>query len=100
MSNKKIAECFIATRGAKDCKGSNFYVSRGVLYSYGPHFPLALFRGGVLYINSDGYSQSTARHKSYVTRAAGNYQSADTARMRELAGTKNESYSLKTCGVD
>lgn len=59
-------------------KGSNLYgiMSGGlpgpdnddkyIVYSYGPHFPLALHTRGRWFINQEKYSRSTARQKSYA----------------------------------
>ena len=35
-----------------------------IVYSYGEHYPMFLFRKGWWYENSDGYSRSTGRHHS------------------------------------
>jgi hypothetical protein len=71
LSNSRVAREW--THG-RDKRGSNFYAADGTIYSYGSHFPIARF-----YTLADGkrvclftareYSSSTARHKSYVSRA-------------------------------
>jgi hypothetical protein len=37
---------------------------RYVVYSYGTHFPLFVWQGGVWYENQDRYSVSTSKHRS------------------------------------
>lgn len=51
---------------------NNVFAEDGVIYSYGRHFPMARFYGkerDVVLFTSHGYSNSTARHLSYVRRA-------------------------------
>lgn len=46
--------------------GSHFFLRDGVLYSYGEHFPVAMWLDypKLLLWNSDGYSNTTAKQKS------------------------------------
>lgn len=52
----------------------NLYVDNGVLYSYGPHYPMAkkynCLQGAayreVILVNSNGYSVTTAKHTSWL----------------------------------
>jgi len=68
VTNSALAELFV--NGTQNAKGSNMFIEDGVIYSYGHHFPIAFcMRDGTYAFNSDGYSNSTARHKSYVYRA-------------------------------
>jgi len=63
----------VATRFAKNDEpkggelwGSHFFLRDGVLYSYGEHFPVAMwlrYPYSLLW-NSDGYSVTTRKHKS------------------------------------
>jgi len=60
--------------GETDKRGASHYLQRlfisgGVLYSYGVHFPLASFYDGVLLVNPSSYSNTTAGHKSRLLRA-------------------------------
>lgn len=51
---------------------NNVFAEDGTIFSYGRHFPVARFYGndrGVVLFTSHDYSNSTARHKSYVRRA-------------------------------
>jgi len=51
--------------------GGNVYCRDDVIYSYGRHFPMAVYVGGDLckyVINSDKYSTSTSRHQNLVRR--------------------------------
>lgn len=39
---------------------------RGYIYSYGAHYPLAFSIAGLTFINTQGYSNTTARHISWA----------------------------------
>ena len=53
-----------------------------VVYSYGKHFPVALFKDGQWLINADKYSPTTSRHQSTVGR--GIYGLTKTATTQEI----------------
>ena len=61
----------VAKRFAHGCtclKASHFYIEDGILWSYGSHFPVAMwvdFPKVVLW-NKDGYSVSTGKHQSHA----------------------------------
>lgn len=40
-----------------------------VVYSYGPHFPIAAVSGDEWLVNEDKYSRSTSKHQTIVRRA-------------------------------
>ena len=47
--------------------GSRMFIEGNTIYSYGHHFPIAVrIKKNLYYFNSEGYSSSTAKHKSYV----------------------------------
>lgn len=56
----------------KQAKGYAMFFSGDTIYSYGYHFAIARFvdtpRGRVCLFNSEGYSVSTAKHKTIVWR--------------------------------
>lgn len=61
-------------RGLKrGTRGFNVFFDGDTIYSYGRHFPIArfAFANGVRYVlfTSEGYSVSTAKHKTLVRRA-------------------------------
>ena len=91
MNNKDIAKAY-ATRAKNSASGSNFYFEGAVLYSYGPHFPVAVIRGSRAFFNSDGYSPTTGRHKSLARSAlqdAGfTITPRTTAEMREIVSNE------------
>ncbi len=69
MKNEQIARAF---KDGETAKNKNMFTEKinGVLivYSYGYHFPISVkFTDGYLF-NKDGYSNTTARHKSLVLR--------------------------------
>jgi hypothetical protein len=90
MSRKDVAADFAAQKKAKG-KASALYFEGPIAYSYGPHFPIAIIRGTRAFVNSDGYSPTTARHKSLIRcaldRAGYTLTERDTAQMKELAAT-------------
>lgn len=71
----------VATKWAKQskpsAKASNLYFEGPVLYSYGPHFPLARLAEvngeRIAFINPNYYSHSTERHK-YIANTVARYQ--------------------------
>lgn len=66
MKNKNVSKAFAQGEQAKT---KNLFIEGDVIYSYGYHFPLCLRLNNGFVINSDGYSQTTARHKGEIVRA-------------------------------
>ncbi len=67
--NDDIARAF--SEGATEGKGSNMFIERNTIYSWGTHFAIAIRLEGreIDYLfNSKGYSHSTDRHKNLVRR--------------------------------
>lgn len=69
MNNQEVAQAFNSDEKAKN-PNESFYVEVidgvTIAFSYGQHFPIAIkFSDGVLF-NSDGYSNTTARHKNLI----------------------------------
>ena len=67
MKNEQIAQAFFYGQTART---ENLFIEDKngikIIYSYGRHFPIAIkFSDGYLF-NSDGYSNTTARHKNLV----------------------------------
>lgn len=77
MNHKTVAQKF--AQGAIKANGHNMYVAQPsyhlTIYSYGYHFPIAVRTGieldghEIVLFNSDGYSNSTSKHKSHVYHA-------------------------------
>lgn len=84
-SMKELAAEFADQKKEKGRAGNVFY-ERGVIYSYGYHFPMAYIRGGRAFINSSRYSVSTSRQQSAVRAALGRYEHTElnTAALVEL----------------
>lgn len=59
------------TRADKKFCSSVMVDNNGIVYSYGYHYPLAWIRNGQGYVNTAGYSNTTARHISWARRALG-----------------------------
>lgn len=67
-NHSSLAEQF--ARGATKGKASNMFIEDDTIYSYGKHFPIAKRLSHNEYlVNSDSYSNSTARHTSSVCSA-------------------------------
>lgn len=71
-SNYDIAHDF--AYGYESGRSCNMFIDDDCIYSYGYHFCIAKRVGrGTLLMTTQGYSQSTAKHISYVERATGHY---------------------------
>lgn len=75
MNNSQLAHVW-AQGMKKSGKGSNMFFEGDTIYSYGHHFPIATmyqfsrdYSGGTILFNSNGYSITTAKHKSQVRNA-------------------------------
>ncbi len=72
VSNEKLAELY--SRGEQSGQGSNMFIKGETIYSYGEHYKIATrlnpqqkFATNIEYVfNSDGYSNTTAKHKAHV----------------------------------
>lgn len=65
MTNKQITAAFAKQTHTKAMAWS-LYIQDGVIYSYGPHFPLAIRLHGRVYMNTDKYSRTTSKHQSQL----------------------------------
>lgn len=57
-----------------DCNGTLFGFTKGdvyVVYSYGTHFPVAVYKDGRWLVNQDRYSRTTSNHQSKVRHGVG-----------------------------
>jgi hypothetical protein len=72
-SNEEVARRFSERdfpKHGKELNGSHFFIRDEVLYSYGEHFPVAMWLTPYeVLFNDDGYSVTTRKHKS-VTKYA------------------------------
>ena len=83
----KVCRLYVENR--REFNGSNLYARKigklYIVYSYGEHYPMFLYRKGWWYENSDGYSKSTGRHhsnaKPYYSR---NIKSLTTEDMKNI----------------
>lgn len=68
MNNKKVAEIYAESE--KEAKTNNLFINGKDIYSYGYHFKIAHKESkNLVLFNWLGYSQTTAKHKSFVLRA-------------------------------
>ena len=68
-TNAQNIEEFVQGRENSAETGSNLYVENYIIYSYGPHWPLAMWKDGVAYVNSDKRSKTSSRHLSQLNSA-------------------------------
>lgn len=73
MNTKQLAIEY-ATQNREKGRAGNVFYEKGVIYSYGYHFPIAYIRGGRAFINSSSYSRSTSRQQSTVRAALANFE--------------------------
>ena len=70
MNTKQVAnsKCRFLVQSQLPFKGSNLWGEhlngQYVVVSYGYHFPLYIYTNDMWFENKDGYSRTTARHKS------------------------------------
>jgi hypothetical protein len=86
-SNREV--CHLWASGNKESASSNHgnvYFQRGKLYSYGSHFMLGYIAAPrVVFLNSDGYSISTAKHKAYASAAVSHFRRFYLAKLQDYA---------------
>ena len=85
LTNKEVVDQFVA-KAAEDAESSGMPYKNGVLYSYGTHWPLAIWTSfdGIngVYVNMTKRSITTQKHVNLVTKAL---TQADIAfRMQEI----------------
>jgi hypothetical protein len=69
FDNKELAHVW-AQQKQESGRGSNMFFEGAKIYSYGHHFCIANFvKPDVILFNSNGYSKTTSKHKSFVSRA-------------------------------
>lgn len=66
-----IAKTYDTTSDRERRCSSVFTDYEGTVYSYGYHYPLAFNIDGIDFINTRGYSNTTAKHISWAWRAVG-----------------------------
>ncbi len=71
ISIKELIAMYVRSPWIDDAKSGNVFIDRGILYSYGHHFPLMLKLGDYFLINGDTYSVTTSKHTMYCNREAG-----------------------------
>lgn len=70
MNNRDVAHAW-AHQNRDRANGSNFYFEGDTIYSYGRHFPIARIDAAeqTVWFTTDGYSSTTAKHKSLARQA-------------------------------
>jgi len=94
MTNKQVIEqwaeyvCGYNSKPEGHNSNGSIYYKGDVIYSYGSHFPMAIFMGGrCTVINGDKYSPTTSRHQSTLRGVISDYcideiVISDTSEMR------------------
>lgn len=68
-SNEKLSKLF-NEQSQHHAKGNNMFFDGNTLYSYGYHYPLALFiEPNTVLINNSGWGNATAKHMRHAFRA-------------------------------
>lgn len=88
-SHYEVAHRFANGIGER-CNGDNVFFVGDSIYSYGYHFKIAQKYRGKLLFNEEGYSHSTAKHKSIVLNACRQYDIIYCAEL-ELTPTQGNS---------
>ena len=57
-----------------NANGDQLDTCRYVVYSYGKHFPMYIYEGGVWYANCDKYSPTTSKHQTQAYPCRGQQQ--------------------------
>jgi hypothetical protein len=87
-SHREVIKQFAKGR---EYRGHNVYAERGILYSYGSHFPLAVARKGTenlftgekwFLLNGDKYSSSTNKHQSITMSVFKDYPRVSFSALR------------------
>jgi hypothetical protein len=69
-TNEEVAQAF--ANGQPQAHSLHMFIEtsgdKSTIYSYGYHFPIAIRRNGILYVNKDRYSRTTSRHQSLVAQ--------------------------------
>ena len=68
QSNQKLVHAF-ATFQSYEGRANNMFFKGSTIYSYGEHFPIATRVDEFTFFNLNGYSNTTAKHKSLVRSA-------------------------------
>lgn len=76
-----------ANQTGRHRKGFNVFYEGDTIYSYGHHFPIARLvqsphAGRVVLFTTEGYSVSTAKHKTFTRRAIGHLTTFDVPNVR------------------
>lgn len=64
-NNREVARRFAEGLPAVNSNGQ-YYTDGRVLYSYGPHWPVAAWINGRLHLNDDKHSVTTSKHRSFA----------------------------------
>jgi len=101
MNNKQVAHLW-ANKSRKSASGSHFYFEGDTIYSYGSHFPIARHYDGVVLFTTQGYSSTTACHKSIVREACSHlevFHVDDVTKDPSKADLKSYKASISLCAL-
>lgn len=70
MTSQAFIEKALRGENGRKQACASVFVSDGVVYSYGYHYPLVKIIGGKAFVNTQGYSATTGKHISWAFSAA------------------------------
>lgn len=94
-----IAKTYNTTAARERRCSSVFTDYQGTVYSYGYHYPLAFNINGLDFVNTRGYSNTTAKHISWAQRAL-NYEHVSVEINRDDAQVIISSYASDSEKLD
>ncbi len=65
-NNRGVAAAFARQEAATNSNNQFFSPDGRVLYSYGAHWPLAVWKDGKVYVNDVRYSSTTSKHRGFA----------------------------------
>ena len=69
MKNIEVIYAFVGGQSKAHNKNNSLYIEKGVIYSYGTHFPLGIHLGNRrVLVNGNSYSQTTSTHRNALVR--------------------------------
>jgi len=100
--NSDVVEHFLAFGTNEKIHSKSVFFEKDVLFSYGYHFPLCIRLKNGFLVNSDGYSNTTARHKGLVKRGlrTEDFKLLNTAELKTLINENENGENFKFLTYD
>ncbi len=68
VSNEDVINAFLGS--GEDIRSLTLILEDGVLYSYGKHWPIAVWNAGTVYVNKERRSATSSKHYDLITQAS------------------------------